>query len=111
VLPSNIFVNANKHNFSIVIEVDVTYIFDYFIKFTGLRICNYLRNSDITRQYNLLCTIEAGLIQCMFGRAVAEAVSHWLPPRQPEFASGQHVVFVVDKAALGQVFSKYFGFP
>jgi hypothetical protein len=25
--------------------------------------------------------------------------------------SGQHVGFVVDKAALGQVFSKYFGFP
>jgi hypothetical protein len=27
------------------------------------------------------------------------------PPRQPGFASGQHVEFVVDKAALGQVFS------
>jgi hypothetical protein len=26
------------------------------------------------------------------------------------FASGQHVEFVVDKAALGQVFSEYFGF-
>jgi hypothetical protein len=25
--------------------------------------------------------------------------------------SGQHVGFVVDKAALGQVFSEYFGFP
>jgi hypothetical protein len=25
--------------------------------------------------------------------------------------SGQHVGFVVDKAALGQVFSDYFGFP
>jgi hypothetical protein len=25
--------------------------------------------------------------------------------------SGQHVGFVVDKAALGQVFSQYFGFP
>jgi hypothetical protein len=25
--------------------------------------------------------------------------------------SGQHVEFVVDKAALGQVFSEYFGFP
>jgi hypothetical protein len=32
-------------------------------------------------------------------------------PRRPEFASGQHVVFVVDKAVLGQVFSEYFGFP
>jgi hypothetical protein len=25
--------------------------------------------------------------------------------------SGHHVGFVVDKAALGQVFSEYFGFP
>jgi hypothetical protein len=33
------------------------------------------------------------------------------PPRRPGFASGQHVEFVVDKAALGQVFSEYFGFP
>jgi hypothetical protein len=32
------------------------------------------------------------------------------PPRRPGFASGQHLVFVVDKAALGQVFSEYFGF-
>jgi hypothetical protein len=29
----------------------------------------------------------------------------------PGFASGQHVGFVVDKAALGQVLSEYFGFP
>jgi hypothetical protein len=27
------------------------------------------------------------------------------------FQSGQHVGFVVDKAALGQVFSEYFGSP
>jgi hypothetical protein len=33
------------------------------------------------------------------------------PPRLPGFTSGQHVGFVVDKAALGQVFSEYFGFP
>jgi hypothetical protein len=34
------------------------------------------------------------------------------PPRRPGFApvSGQ-VAFVVDKVALGQVFSEYFGFP
>jgi hypothetical protein len=32
------------------------------------------------------------------------------PLRRPGFASGQHVWFVVDKAALGQVFSEYFGF-
>jgi hypothetical protein len=34
-----------------------------------------------------------------------------IPPRRPGFAYGQHVGFVVDKAALGQVFSEYFGFP
>jgi hypothetical protein len=33
------------------------------------------------------------------------------PPRRLGFASGQHVGFVVDKAALGQVFAEYFGFP
>jgi hypothetical protein len=38
------------------------------------------------------------------GRAVAQAVSRWLPT-----AAGQHVVFVMDKAAMGQVFSEYFG--
>jgi hypothetical protein len=32
------------------------------------------------------------------------------PPWWPGFASGQHVGFVGDKVALGQVFSKYFGF-
>jgi hypothetical protein len=33
------------------------------------------------------------------------------PPRRPGFASGQHVGIVVDKEALEQVFSEYFGFP
>jgi hypothetical protein len=44
----------------------------------------------------------------LLGRATAQAVSRWLPAR---FASGQYVGFVVDKAALGQVLSEYFGFP
>jgi hypothetical protein len=33
------------------------------------------------------------------------------PPRRPEFASGQHVGFVLEKAALGHVFPEYFDFP
>jgi hypothetical protein len=34
------------------------------------------------------------------------------PPRRPGFETGSfHVGFVVDKMVLGQVFSKYFGFP
>jgi hypothetical protein len=34
------------------------------------------------------------------------------PPRRPGFEPGSgHLGFVVDKVALGQVFSEYFGFP
>jgi hypothetical protein len=34
------------------------------------------------------------------------------PPRRPGFKPGSgQVGFVVDKVALGQVFSEYFGFP
>jgi hypothetical protein len=33
------------------------------------------------------------------------------PPRRPEFKTGSsHVGFLMDKVALGQVFSEYFGF-
>jgi hypothetical protein len=42
------------------------------------------------------------------GRVIAQAVVAGFPPRRP--GSG-HVGFVVDKVALGQVFSGYFGFP
>jgi hypothetical protein len=46
------------------------------------------------------------------GRAIAKAVSRWLPPRRPGFdPRSDHVGFVVDKVTLGQVFSEYFGFP
>jgi hypothetical protein len=45
------------------------------------------------------------------GRAVAQRLDAGFPPRRPGFACGQHVGFVLDKAALGQVFSEYFGFP
>jgi hypothetical protein len=58
---------------------------------------------------NSCCSLRQ-YVFCMIlrlGRAVAQAVIRWLPG----FASGQHVGFVVDKAALGQVFFEYFGFP
>jgi hypothetical protein len=42
------------------------------------------------------------------GRAIAEAVSRWLPTAP---ARVWQVGFVVDKLASGQVFSEYFGFP
>jgi hypothetical protein len=45
------------------------------------------------------------------GRAIAEAVSRWLPTAAaPVRVRAEHVGFVVDKVALGQVFSEYFGF-
>jgi hypothetical protein len=46
------------------------------------------------------------------GRAIAQAVSGWLPTAAVKVrALSGHVGFVVDKAALGQVSSVYFRFP
>jgi hypothetical protein len=44
----------------------------------------------------------------IFGRSVAQAVSRWLPTaRRPGFDPGSgQVGFVVDRVALGQVFSR-----
>jgi hypothetical protein len=50
-------------------------------------------------------------IAIALGRAVAQRLDTGFPPRRSGFAYGQHVGFVVDKAALGQVFYEYFGFP
>jgi hypothetical protein len=44
-------------------------------------------------------------------RTVAQRLDAGFPPRLPGFAYGQHVGFMVDKAALKQIFSEYFGFP
>jgi hypothetical protein len=45
-------------------------------------------------------------------RAVVQGVSRWLPTAAPRLESSSgHVGFVVDKVALWQVFSEYFGFP
>jgi hypothetical protein len=60
---------------------------------------------------SLLRNGGSSVVACVFvtagmpGRAIAQAVSRWLPT-----GSGQ-VGFVVDKVALGQVLSEYFGFP
>jgi hypothetical protein len=47
------------------------------------------------------------------GRAIAQAVSRWLRTAAVRGSSPDLVMcdFVVDKVALGQVFSEYFGFP
>jgi hypothetical protein len=49
----------------------------------------------------------------MYGRAIAQAVIRWLPTAvaQVQKSGFSHVGFVVDKVALGQVFSEYFGVP
>jgi hypothetical protein len=56
-------------------------------------------------------TLYKTLLPILVGRAVAQRLDAGFPPRRPGFAYGQHVGFVVEKAALGQVFSEYFGFP
>jgi hypothetical protein len=46
------------------------------------------------------------------GRAIAEAVSRWLPAAAARVrAQVCQMGFVVDKVTSGQVFSKYFAFP
>jgi hypothetical protein len=50
-------------------------------------------------------------VSYILGRTVLKWLVAGFPSRWPGFASGQHVGFVVDKAALGQIFSEYFGFP
>jgi hypothetical protein len=45
-------------------------------------------------------------------RAIAQAVSRWLPTAAARVrARVWQVGFVMDKVALGQLFSEYFGFP
>jgi hypothetical protein len=41
-----------------------------------------------------------------------QAVSRWLPTAEARVrVRAEYVGFVMDKVALGQVFSEYFGFP
>jgi hypothetical protein len=48
----------------------------------------------------------------LVGHAIAQAVSRWLPTAAARVrARVWQVGFMVDKVALGQVFSEYFGFP
>jgi hypothetical protein len=58
------------------------------------------------------CEIHDGQSGAAAGRAVAQAVSRWLPTAEGQVrVRAEDVGFVVDKVALGQVFSEYFGFP
>jgi hypothetical protein len=52
------------------------------------------------------------LLLLSLDRAIAEAVCRWLHTAAARIRAWVwQVGFVVDKVALGQVFSKYFGFP
>jgi hypothetical protein len=56
---------------------------------------------------NVTLAINVGV-----GRAIAEAASRWLPTTAVRVrARVRQVGFVVDKVALGNVFSEYFDFP
>jgi hypothetical protein len=53
-----------------------------------------------------------GFYTVLVGRAIAEAVSRWLPTAAARVNPGSgQVGFVVDKVAPEQVLSEYFGFP
>jgi hypothetical protein len=58
-----------------------------------------------------MCTVATTSNGIRKGRAVAQRLDAGFPSLRPGLAYGQHVGFVVDKAALGQVFSEYFSFP
>jgi hypothetical protein len=56
--------------------------------------------------------IRFRLIKGRVDRAVDQAVRRWLPTVAARVCvQAEHVGFVVDKAALRQVFSEYLGFP
>jgi hypothetical protein len=58
-----------------------------------------------------ICNLKT-LINAYLGRAIAQAVSRWLPTAAARVQPGPgQVGFVVDEVSLGQVFSEYFGFP
>jgi hypothetical protein len=59
------------------------------------------------------CIFTDVAVTAKLGRAIAQAVSRWLPTAAARGSSPVLVMwdFVVDKVVLGQVFSEYFGFP
>jgi hypothetical protein len=59
-----------------------------------------------------VCELAQDGVSNRKGRAMAQAVSRWLPTAAARVRVwAEHVGFVVDKVALGQVFYEYFGFP
>jgi hypothetical protein len=83
------------------------------------RVPNYAKNSKNSvilsfKHLNLtvqICGSQNGLKDGK-GRAIAEAVTRWLPTAAARVrARVWQVGFVVDEVTSGQVFSEYFGFP
>jgi hypothetical protein len=83
--------------------------------YTTPQLCVQHHNKFIYKIYfvPLHCLIlESAVVRSNKGRAISQAVSCWLPIAAARVrARVWQVGFVVDKMALGQVFSEYFGFP
>jgi hypothetical protein len=82
--------------------------------FTCLRFTKSQRISQIPEGCHHICSayILPNNVPWWVGRAIAQAVSRWLPTAAARVrARVWQVGSVVDKVALRQVFSEYFGFP
>jgi hypothetical protein len=85
---------------------------------TELEHGTFSRNLDVTTDSDGFMFKRVVLMETFLeegtsrGRAIAQAVSRWLPTAAARVQTrSSHVGFVVDKVGLGQVFSEYFGFP
>jgi hypothetical protein len=78
----------------------------------GTTALSYIRIHLPVSQSLSTMRVYSNLSNRLKGRAVAQAVSRWLPTAAARVrVRAEYVGFVVDKAALEQVFSGYFGFP
>jgi hypothetical protein len=74
-------------------------------------LCKYDWINQVCSKQNLV-TFRLWCNGPSHGRTIAQAVSRWLPTSAARVrARLGHVGFVVDRVALGHVFSEYFGFP
>jgi hypothetical protein len=75
--------------------------------FVTCRVCSVLIGISCAQFHNF--DNSCVCIRCRYGRSIAEAVSRWLPTAAARVRA--RVWSTVDKVALRQVFSEYFGFP
>jgi hypothetical protein len=75
------------------------------------RICSLLTAFRMGKNRRHKCC-HNHILRTLQGRAIAQAFSRRVPPRRPGFKPrSDHMGFVLNKVALGQVFSEYFRFP